>query len=165
MTEAERLKNILLSADPIRERDLDDDWGDGELDEIADHLLANGVIVLTDDLIFILTAIAWGCSSNEALSPCATYYVNNEVLGNRKIKISEALYRFDKLLCEIANRRAGNAQNDLLEKYMQKMTNAIDNNNKEDGHASCDYYLCELLKELGYGEVVSIYDKQEKWYS
>ena len=43
MTERERLKELLLSSDPIKERDLDDDWGDGELDEIVDHLLANGV--------------------------------------------------------------------------------------------------------------------------
>lgn len=42
----ERLKELLLSSDPIKERDLDDDWGDGELDEIVDHLLTNGVIVL-----------------------------------------------------------------------------------------------------------------------
>lgn len=62
-------------------------------------------IELTDDVIFILTAIAWGCSSNEALSPCATYHVDNELLGNRKILISEALYQFDKLLIEIAEGR------------------------------------------------------------
>lgn len=110
MNERERLKELLLTSSPIKERDLDDDWGDGELDEISNHLLAGGVIVLTEDLIFILTAIAWGCSSNEALSPCATYYVNNELLGHREIKISEALYRFDKFLCEIANRRADNEQ-------------------------------------------------------
>ena len=57
MTEAERLKNILLSADPIRERDLDDDWGDGELEEIADHLLANGVRALRvklNDIVYIV---------------------------------------------------------------------------------------------------------------
>ena len=41
----ERLKELLLSSDPMKERDLDDDWGDGELDEIVDQLLANGVIV------------------------------------------------------------------------------------------------------------------------
>ncbi len=105
MTERDRLKELLLSSDPIKERDLDDDWGDGELEEIADHLLSNGVVVLTDDLIFMLTAIAWGCSSNEALSPCATYCVNNELLGKRKILISEALYGLDKLLLKIAERR------------------------------------------------------------
>lgn len=63
-------------------------------------------VELTDDIIFILTAIAWGCSANEALSPCAEYHVDNELLGNRKILISEALYQFDKLLIEIAKGRA-----------------------------------------------------------
>lgn len=41
----ERLKRLLLESDPIKDRDLDDDWGDGEIDEIVESLLANGVIV------------------------------------------------------------------------------------------------------------------------
>lgn len=41
----DRLIELILQSNPIKERDLDDDWGDGELEEIADHLLANGVIV------------------------------------------------------------------------------------------------------------------------
>ena len=45
MSDRDRLIKLLLQSDPIKERDLDDDWGDGELEEIADHLLANGVIV------------------------------------------------------------------------------------------------------------------------
>lgn len=45
MTERERLRELLLKCDPIKERDLDDDWGDGEIDDIVDSLLANGVIV------------------------------------------------------------------------------------------------------------------------
>lgn len=45
MIERERLRELLLKCDPIKERDLDDDWGDGEIDDIVDSLLANGVIV------------------------------------------------------------------------------------------------------------------------
>ena len=45
MTESERLKELLLKCDPIKDRDLDDDWGDGEIDDIVDSLLENGVIV------------------------------------------------------------------------------------------------------------------------
>ena len=41
----ERLRELLLKCDPIKERDLDDDWGDGEIDDIVDSLLTNGVIV------------------------------------------------------------------------------------------------------------------------
>lgn len=104
MNQQERLTDLLKQADEHSASRCITDYDEATADNAA-FLLENGVIVLTDDLIFILTAIAWGCSSNEALSPCATYHVNNELLGNRKILISEALYRFDKLLCEIADRR------------------------------------------------------------
>lgn len=46
MTERERLIELLLKSDPLHERDLDDDLCDGEVEAIADCLLANGVIVL-----------------------------------------------------------------------------------------------------------------------
>lgn len=45
MTDRERLIELLLQSDPIKERDLDDEWFDGETEDISDHLLANGVIV------------------------------------------------------------------------------------------------------------------------
>ena len=48
MTDREKLIELLLGCDPIKERDLDDDWHDGELEEIADHLLANGVTFAKD---------------------------------------------------------------------------------------------------------------------
>jgi hypothetical protein len=105
MNQQERLTDLLKQADEHSASRCITDYNEATADNAA-FLLENGVIVLTDDLIFILTAIAWGCSSNEALSPCATYRVNNDLLGNREILISEALYRFDKLLCEIADRRA-----------------------------------------------------------
>lgn len=46
MSERERLVELLLESGPIKERDLDDDWGDNEISDIAEHLLENGVIVL-----------------------------------------------------------------------------------------------------------------------
>ena len=46
MSDRDRLIELLLQSDPIKERDLDDDWYDGELEDIADYLLANGVSVL-----------------------------------------------------------------------------------------------------------------------
>lgn len=45
MSEKERLVELLLESEPIKERDLDDDWGDNEISDIAEHLLENGVIV------------------------------------------------------------------------------------------------------------------------
>lgn len=41
----DRLVELILQSDPIKERDLDDEWYDGEIEDIADHLLENGVIV------------------------------------------------------------------------------------------------------------------------
>lgn len=43
--ERERLVELLLESEPIKERDLDDGWGDNEISDIADYLLDNGVIV------------------------------------------------------------------------------------------------------------------------
>ena len=45
MSERERLVELLLESEPIKERDLDDDWGDNEISDIAEHLIKNGVIV------------------------------------------------------------------------------------------------------------------------
>lgn len=41
----DRLVELLLKSDPLHERDLDDDLVDGEIEAIADHLLAEGVVV------------------------------------------------------------------------------------------------------------------------
>lgn len=41
----DRLIELLYESEPLHERDLDDDLADGEIEAIADHLLANGVIV------------------------------------------------------------------------------------------------------------------------
>ncbi|MBQ7315689.1 MAG: hypothetical protein IJW90_01115 [Clostridia bacterium] len=53
----------------------------------------------------------------------------------------------------------------LLGKYVREMEEAICNDNKEAGHICCDEVMCDLLRELGYGAIVEVYDKQEKWYS
>ena len=44
-TDRDKLIELLLKSEPIKERDLDDDWGDGEIEEIADYLLNNGVTI------------------------------------------------------------------------------------------------------------------------
>jgi len=35
----------------------------------------------------------------------------------------------------------------------------------ENAHAEADALMCEVLKELGYGEGIKIFDGMEKWYS
>jgi hypothetical protein len=54
---------------------------------------------------------------------------------------------------------------ELLDEYKEKMRQAIDNTNEESGHIACDEILCELLCELGFDEIVEIYETQDKWYS
>lgn len=46
MSEKERLVELLLESEPIKERDLDDGWEDNEISDIAEYLLENGVVVL-----------------------------------------------------------------------------------------------------------------------
>ena len=35
----------------------------------------------------------------------------------------------------------------------------------EEFHIFADELMCELLRELGYGDGIDIFDNQEKWYS
>ena len=56
-------------------------------------------------------------------------------------------------------------QQKLLEKYKQRMEESIDNNDEEVGHIVCDAVLCDLLCDLGFSEVIEIYDRQCKWYA
>ena len=35
----------------------------------------------------------------------------------------------------------------------------------EDDHREADQVLCELLSELGYDDVVNLYQQIEKWYA
>jgi len=39
------------------------------------------------------------------------------------------------------------------------------NDDLESAHGTADRVLCDLLTELGYGDVVAEYDKIEKWYA
>lgn len=42
----------------------------------------------------------------------------------------------------------------------------IDRNNfPEVAHILADELMCKLLRELGYGEGVDIFEKMDKWYS
>ena len=62
MNERERLVELLLESEPIKERDLDDGWRDNEISDIAEYLLENGVVVLpckiNDHVWFIKSAFS-----------------------------------------------------------------------------------------------------------
>lgn len=53
----------------------------------------------------------------------------------------------------------------LLQDAMNELKKLQDFGDNEIAHAKADKVLCELLSQLGYGEVVTEYDKIGKWYA
>ena len=39
------------------------------------------------------------------------------------------------------------------------------NSDNEIKHANADMYLCNFLRDLGYDDVVDVYEQIEKWYA
>ncbi len=52
----------------------------------------------------------------------------------------------------------------LLDEYMEKMK-AIEVHDTERWHLEADALLSELLRKLGYGPLMDIYDEHEAWYA
>lgn len=52
-----------------------------------------------------------------------------------------------------------------IEDYVKKMQAIASDYDCETAHADADTLLCELLIELGYKQVVDIYNKVCKWYA
>jgi len=53
----------------------------------------------------------------------------------------------------------------LNDKYINLMQSAVDCGDTETGHGDADDLLCDLLRELGYNELVDKYNDVAKWYS
>ena len=56
------------------------------------------------------------------------------------------------------------------EEFKERMRDAADAKNGahydiEDSHRAMDRVMCELLRELGYGEGVDIFEDEPKWYA
>lgn len=52
------------------------------------------------------------------------------------------------------------------EEFKEAMKKARDSYcDKEYSHVDMDELMCKLLRELGYGEGVDIFEKAEKWYA
>lgn len=88
MTEIERLIELLLQSEPLHERDLDDDLCDGEVEAIADYLLANGVIVPPCKNGDVVYRLAHGYAYEERFR-CAhvTYLTNGYGFGEKDIGV------------------------------------------------------------------------------
>lgn len=53
----------------------------------------------------------------------------------------------------------------LHEKYVKLMQEQTKNDDIEEAHCAADDLLCHLLEDLGFKDVVDIYDAIDKWYA
>jgi len=51
------------------------------------------------------------------------------------------------------------------EEAAQRMREINKNGDTEGAHCEADDLLCEILKELGFGEAVEIFENMDKWYA
>ena len=51
------------------------------------------------------------------------------------------------------------------EEFAKKMEELSLNGDIEEAHGNADDLMCELLRQLGYGEGVQIFQEMEKWYA
>lgn len=49
--------------------------------------------------------------------------------------------------------------------YIKRLRVLQTNPDKEEVHVNADKILCEILLQLGYSDVVSEYEKIDKWYA
>ncbi len=52
------------------------------------------------------------------------------------------------------------------EEFAKKVREAFSGpGDAENWHAEADYVMCELLRQLGYGKGVDIFEAGQKWYA
>ncbi len=51
------------------------------------------------------------------------------------------------------------------EEFEVKMAQIFDEGDTEEAHENADALMCEVLKSLGYGEGVEIFEEMPKWYA
>ena len=51
------------------------------------------------------------------------------------------------------------------EEFASKMKECFAEGDGEASHSDADDLLCNLLRELGYGEAIDIFEAAEKWYA
>lgn len=56
-------------------------------------------------------------------------------------------------------------QEKLKAEFLERMHEHVKDTDYEVAHSRADDLLCDLLKELGFKEVVDVYDKVGKWYA
>lgn len=53
----------------------------------------------------------------------------------------------------------------LLNESIHKMIEISSDDDEESAHVNADNLLCEVLRKLGFGELVNVYERVHKWYS
>ena len=53
----------------------------------------------------------------------------------------------------------------LNEKYLKQMNELKNNDDYESSHVTADDILCELLDELGYTDLIKVFNELPKWYA
>ncbi len=51
------------------------------------------------------------------------------------------------------------------DEFTRQMAEIIRSNDIEEGHMEADKLMCQVLRELGYGEGVKLFMKQSWWYA
>ena len=54
---------------------------------------------------------------------------------------------------------------DIIKEAVEKMKECVNNGDTEVAHLDADDILCDVLTQLGYKELVDIYEKVKKWYA
>ena len=52
-----------------------------------------------------------------------------------------------------------------FKKAMTEIKKGIHQKDLEMSHVESDELLCKILREVGYGDGIDIYEKLEKWYA
>lgn len=54
---------------------------------------------------------------------------------------------------------------DIIKEAVEKMKECVNNGDTEVAHLDADNILCDVLTQLGYKELVDLYEKVNKWYA
>ena len=53
----------------------------------------------------------------------------------------------------------------IIKVAIEKMNECLNNGDTEVAHINADAVLCDVLTQLGYKELVDLYEKVKKWYA
>ena len=53
----------------------------------------------------------------------------------------------------------------IIKEAIEKIKECVNNGDTEVAHINADAVLCDVLTQLGYKELVDLYEKVKKWYA